>query len=135
VSNSSTSSFVVFGVEIGIENKDKINKAIYWDVLTPKQRVAVDESNYPEDTLSDMMWNEEMMLLKDTPLWVASNEEMGASNGKYLVGVKLVDTSDGCLEESRFDLDELDLIGTQLKLTFGDLEHTRPVLMTGTRCC
>lgn len=110
VSNSSSSSFVVLGF-------------------------AVPRGSVDEETVAEKMDLVDECL-EDYDVWFADSSDMGAPNGKTLVGIKIADISDESgPEEQEFDFVRICKDANELKYKCGIDPNIPLKLYTGSRSC
>ena len=118
VSNSSSSSFVIFGAPITEQTE-----------ATILELAGVTREVFEEDYYSDLEWFSQ----EHSDLEFSCLRTDDSNN--YLIGTIICygDTS-GYLESTEFSLDELDKIATELSNKFG-ISKEQFTLRTGTRAC
>ena len=126
VSNSSSTSFVVIGFDIGNEIDDKKMFLTFCDDYTLEELNGMDEDEF-DDIFCDFKYSGEFAYLSGT--------DDGVKSGQTIIGLEIARSSNYSIDSSQKNV--LDLIeqvkDIQNKLGIGTEEEIK--IYTGTRMC
>jgi len=131
ISNSSSCSFVLIGVEI---DKDKLDKTELLKKLNIQEYNNILKESKNDEDFEDMLNETLMDLLDENGIYFCNHWECGASRNKILFGSLLAESSsDDDFFEFKQSLNDLDDIKELLNKF--DLQDEEIKIIGGTRMC
>jgi len=134
VSNSSSSSFVIFGANIPEKefNKTKFLREIV-GIEDPKTLDDFED----EDEFDDYFYNESLDVCRLGDNYFGFNEEDSSEAGCVLIGVKIVEGDSDCndIGENSVSVDELSKKFSELKDKLGLTDEIETKIIVGSKVC
>ena len=134
VSNSSSSSFVIYGANIPEEELSKVKFL--------REIVGIEGPKIPDDfedeyEFNDYFYDKAYDVCKNGDFYFGFSEEDGYEAGCILIGVKIAEGDNDCndIGENSVSVEELDKKFSELKDKLGLTEDVKTKIIVGTRCC
>ena len=133
VSNSSSSSFVIYGANIP---EQELSKTRFLKEVVGIQNPKVPSDFEDEWEYNDYFYNEAYDFCSKGDSYFGFSEEDGSENGCVLIGVKIAEGDEfNNIGENSVSISKLDEDFSKLKNKLGLTEEIKTKIIVGSRCC